>query len=95
MCVSGSRQCVCQVVDHVCVKSACLVRVMQGGATLYALRIPEKIHPGKFDMWLNSHQLFHLCIVVAAAIHYKAVMQLLAWRDACGGCMDVNSAILG
>lgn len=62
-----------------------------GGATLYACRIPEKMYPGKFDLWLNSHQLFHLCIVVAAAIHYKAVMQLLAWRDASGGCMDVNS----
>lgn len=32
-------------------------------------------------------QLFHLCVVVAACVHYKAVRVLLAWRDATGGCL--------
>ena len=41
--------------------------------------------PGKFDLAFSSHQLFHVCVVVAAAIHYKAIFQLLAWRDATGG----------
>ena len=32
-------------------------------------------------------QLFHVAVVVAACIHYKAVRILLAWRDASGGCL--------
>ena len=59
---------------------------MQVGATLYAMRIPECIYPGKFDLAFSSHQIFHICVVVAATIHYKAIFQLLAWRDAVGGC---------
>eukprot|EP00891_Asterochloris_glomerata_P007907 jgi/Astpho2/7907/e_gw1.00118.28.1_t len=56
------------------------------GATLYACRFPECLFPGKFDLALNSHQLFHVAVVVAACIHYRAVRVLLAWRDANGGC---------
>ena len=32
-------------------------------------------------------QLFHVAVVVAACVHYKAVRVLLAWRDASGGCL--------
>lgn len=32
-------------------------------------------------------QLFHVAVVVAACVHYKAVRVLLAWRDATGGCL--------
>jgi predicted membrane channel-forming protein YqfA (hemolysin III family) len=59
--------------------------LMQVGAILYACRFPERMFPGKFDLAFSSHQLFHVCVVVAAAIHYKAIFQLLAWRDATGG----------
>lgn len=41
--------------------------------------------PGKFDLAFSSHQMFHICVVVAAAIHYKAIFLLLAWRDSTGG----------
>lgn len=58
---------------------------LQVGASLYACRWPECRFPGKFDLVFSSHQLFHICVVVAATIHYKAVFQLLAWRDATGG----------
>lgn len=60
--------------------------MMQVGAALFAMRIPERLYPGSFDMAFNSHQLFHVCVVVAASIHYRATFQLLAWRDALGGC---------
>lgn len=41
-----------------------------GGALLYAARIPERFFPGKCDYLFQSHQIFHLCVVVAAVIHY-------------------------
>jgi predicted membrane channel-forming protein YqfA (hemolysin III family) len=32
------------------------------GACIYVLRIPERFKPGAFDIFLNSHQLWH-CFV--------------------------------
>lgn len=73
------------------VRMACLFDTLMGatylsGAFLYATRIPERYFPGKFDLAFHSHQLFHVAVVVAAVIHFKAVMLLLEWRDASGGC---------
>jgi adiponectin receptor len=46
--------------------------VLQGilyvsGAAIYAARVPEKLYPGKFDIWGSSHQIFHVLVVAAAA----------------------------
>jgi adiponectin receptor len=60
---------------------------VQVGAAFYASRFPERWKPGAFDLALHSHQLFHVAVVVAAVIHYKASSVLLHWRDATGGCM--------
>lgn len=56
------------------------------GAFLYATRIPERFWPGKCDLLVGfvfhlrdilfqfqSHQLFHLCVVVAAFVHYYGI----------------------
>ena len=59
---------------------------VQLGAAIYALRVPERWYPGAFDLWFSSHQLFHLCVVAAALVHYRGVRTLLSWRDATGGC---------
>ena len=58
----------------------------QLGAAFYALRIPERWKPGAFDLAFNSHQLFHLCVVTAALVHYRGIKILLDWRDITGGC---------
>ena len=39
------------------------------GALLYATRFPERRYPGKFDIWGNSHQIFHICVLLAAGTH--------------------------
>eukprot|EP00887_Chlorella_sp_A99_P005084 scaffold25.g5084.t1 len=59
---------------------------LQLGAGLYAARVPERWKPGAFDVAFHSHQLFHIAVVVAACVHYKATQVLVAWRDATGGC---------
>jgi hypothetical protein len=56
------------------------------GAVIYASRIPERWIPGKVDLIGHSHQLWHITVVLAALVHYKAIMVLLQWRDASGGC---------
>lgn len=51
------------------------------GALVYAMRIPEKWMPGKFDIAGHSHQLFHVLVVAGAYTHYHAGLVYLRWRD--------------
>jgi hypothetical protein len=55
-------------------------------ASVYALRVPEKWYPGRFDLWMHSHQIFHVLIVIGCYLHYMSVIDLVKWRDASGGC---------
>ena len=61
-----------------------------GGGALYAFRIPERFWPGKFDIWASSHQIFHVCVVTAALVHYNALLQMVKYRlDVGSSCMNV------
>ena len=41
------------------------------GAVSYAARCPEKQFPKVFDIIGNSHSIFHVCVVIGCAIHFK------------------------
>ncbi|KAM5205451.1 adiponectin receptor protein 1 isoform 1-T9 [Hipposideros larvatus] len=59
------------------------------GAGLYAARIPERFFPGKFDIWFQSHQIFHVLVVAAAFVHFYGVSNLQEFRHGLeGGCTD-------
>lgn len=58
------------------------------GAALYAARIPERFSPGRFDLWCNSHQIFHVLLVLGAYMHLRSSFRLLNWRDSIGGCAE-------
>jgi len=64
-----------------------------GRSNFVCVPCPWKTVFGRFDLWLNSHQLFHMCVVLAF-IHYNAILQLLAWRDASGGCIHPTNMLL-
>jgi adiponectin receptor len=68
---------------------------LQCGAVIYACRIPERWYPGKFDIAGHSHQLWHAAVVLAAWVHYLAIMVLLQWRDASGGCAAGGTGVHG
>ncbi|XP_049384677.1 heptahelical transmembrane protein 4-like [Solanum stenotomum] len=51
------------------------------GALIYAMRVPERWMPGKFDIAGHSHQLFHVLVVAGAYTHYQAGLVYLRWRD--------------
>lgn len=48
------------------------------GTLLYVTHIPERFVPRTFDMIGSSHQLFHVCILIAAALHWVAMRQSYA-----------------
>ncbi|KAK0728044.1 hemolysin-III protein [Lasiosphaeria miniovina] len=45
------------------------------GVSLYAFRIPERLPPGRFDIWGSSHQIFHVAILFAMYTHVTALLQ--------------------
>ncbi|KAK3373930.1 hemolysin-III protein [Lasiosphaeria ovina] len=45
------------------------------GVSLYAFRIPERLAPGRFDIWGSSHQIFHVAILFAMYTHVTALLQ--------------------
>lgn len=45
-----------------------------GGALVYVARIPERIVKRRFDIVGSSHNIFHICVIIGAWIHFKAGM---------------------
>ncbi|KAF7490182.1 Adiponectin receptor protein [Sarcoptes scabiei] len=46
------------------------------GVLFYALRIPERFSPGKFDFYFHSHHLFHIFVLLAAICHLRGLTSL-------------------
>lgn len=45
------------------------------GAAIYAARVPERWRPGAFDIVGNSHQIFHVLVLLAAAAHLVGLLK--------------------
>ncbi|RNF05949.1 adiponectin receptor protein 1 [Trypanosoma rangeli] len=53
------------------VKGLLLMMTLYGvGVFVYAFRIPEFFFPGKFDLYLSSHQIWHVLVLAAAFVHF-------------------------
>jgi len=64
--------------------------VLQGalyiaGAAIYACRIPESFHPGRYDNFGASHQIFHVFVVLAAASHLVGLLKAFDYRHGVSG----------
>eukprot|EP00668_Euglena_longa_P011751 GGOE01014167.1.p1 GENE.GGOE01014167.1~~GGOE01014167.1.p1 ORF type:complete len:286 (-),score=91.34 GGOE01014167.1:297-1154(-) len=47
------------------------------GVLLFVLRFPERLAPGRFDLFLSSHQLWHVCVAVAPLLEYLAALRCM------------------
>uniref|UniRef100_A0A915PFY8 DUF7930 domain-containing protein n=1 Tax=Setaria digitata TaxID=48799 RepID=A0A915PFY8_9BILA len=75
------------------------------GTLLYATRTPERFFPGKCDilacglcimnqikfLLFQSHQLFHICVVVAAFVHYYGISEMAMHRIRASCPMDSDA----
>lgn len=52
-----------------------------GGAIIYACRFPERWFPGKFDLFGQSHNIFHIAVIVGASLHFSEAMSLYLNRQ--------------
>ncbi len=50
------------------------------GAVIYILRIPERFKPGLFDYIGNSHNIFHLFVLLGVACHYDGCIKSYNYR---------------
>lgn len=50
------------------------------GATFYVKKFPEKYYSRKFEIWLNSHTIFHIFVFLAAVEYYFVMMMLYRAR---------------
>lgn len=50
------------------------------GLCFYATNWPERAWPGRFDLFLHAHQIWHVSIVMAILFHYRAALQFHANR---------------
>ncbi|EPY81636.1 hypothetical protein CB1_000724010 [Camelus ferus] len=52
-------------------------------------QIPERFFPGKFDIWFQSLQIFHILVVAVAFVHFCEVSNLQEFHYGLeGGCTD-------
>lgn len=50
------------------------------GAFFFATRFPESRWPGKFDIFLSSHQIFHVLVVMGSVVHFAGVLDTYRWH---------------
>lgn len=70
--------------------------VLQGalyifGAVLYARRFPESRYPGQYDKLGASHQIFHVCVVLAAASHLTGLLKAFDYWHGDAGRTCIHS----
>jgi len=44
------------------------------------MQFPECWKQGKFDLWLSSHQIFHIAVVIAACLHFVGLMKAYSFQ---------------
>ncbi|KAL1822715.1 hypothetical protein ACET3Z_009493 [Daucus carota] len=54
------------------------------GTVVYVTRVPERWRPGWFDLAGQSHQIFHILVIIAALAHYAAALVFLNYRSSVG-----------
>ena len=57
------------------------------GVFIYVIQIPERFFKECFNILLSSHQIFHLCTVIAAYIFYIALMELFNYYKKHAKCV--------
>ncbi|KAK1794412.1 hypothetical protein P4O66_011296 [Electrophorus voltai] len=49
------------------------------GGLVNISRVPERFSPGRFDYWLNSHQIMHVIVALSILYLHWGMLEDLAW----------------
>lgn len=57
------------------------------GLVIYLSKVPERWFPGRFDLWLHSHQLWHVFVLCSAVVHFFTCTAMYQqWEVMSGRC---------
>ncbi|KAL8339745.1 hypothetical protein RB601_006047 [Gaeumannomyces tritici] len=66
-----------------------LAAVNFSGSAVYAMRVPERWFPGRFDLLGQSHNWMHLLVVTGALIRLNGLVQVVGrWQGYNGAALD-------
>jgi adiponectin receptor len=51
------------------------------GAMFYISKFPERSFPWRFDIWFNSHSIFHIFVAIAAFTNFIAIRLIYETRS--------------
>ncbi|XP_063077320.1 progestin and adipoQ receptor family member 4 [Engraulis encrasicolus] len=51
------------------------------GGLVNVARMPERMSPGSFDYWLNSHQIMHVLVALSIVYLHWGMMEDLVWLE--------------
>lgn len=54
--------------------------------TMYGTRIPEAWKPGYYDLWGQSHQIFHVLMAVGLTVHFSAFAKAFDYTHSTKQC---------
>lgn len=54
--------------------------------TMYGTRIPEAWKPGYYDLWGQSHQIFHVLMAVGLTVHFSAFTKAFDYTHSTKQC---------
>ncbi|KAM7291000.1 adiponectin receptor protein 2 [Ixodes scapularis] len=63
-----------------------MVAIYVTGCCVYATRVPERFFPGRCDLAFQSHQIFHILVLLGALAHYYGLWRLASLRVSEGTC---------
>jgi len=70
------------------------VTYITGGVT-YAVRVPERFFPGRFDIVGQSHQILHVAVIVAVYLHFYGLCCLFHTVIGTEQCLNPITLKLG
>lgn len=50
------------------------------GLVIYVKKFPERYYPKKFDIWMNSHTIWHVFVLAAAVVHFFNILYMYEMR---------------
>ena len=64
------------------------------GALIYILKIPDRLYPKTFDIWFNSHQLFHIMTITGGILFFHSMSLMADTRLNYPSNVEHNSTIV-
>jgi len=63
------------------------------GFVIFTTRVPEVWAPGTFDIWLHSHQWWHVLTAIGPLLCWRGGYYLLEFKELTSGCVTVATRL--